>query len=384
MNNVREEFFEINFIKQNKILFLILLFSLLLNGCSEKPTNEKRQAVDSTKPSTQVIEQKVVTEPGSAAQEQGRNSNIVNPINKRSSARVTDSDTLDQFIKKIQPKDEHLQKILKADLDLDGKMEYVLAFGLEKEENDNIFVVREDAGYHIIGKLEDPVMVAHLNTDIKIMELDQDQTEQKFIVVYSTSEVNEAEGFSIFALDHNQINNLNYNYPEATGQGSRKLEDINKDGVFEDVSYYHFQDTQQHTIMTYQKFDNTGPEKTKVLYENETKKFAYPMVPKDIIQNYLEDHYLMNRFLIHLPEMEEFTALSASPKNNFEDIIDFSAMDYTGLDLNIKEIANKANQRVFLVKSSSEEEESNQGLLFTLEKQSGKWKIMSIEMNDKL
>lgn len=92
----------------------------------------------------------------------------------------------------------------------------------------------------------------------------------------------------------------------------------------------------------------------------------------------------MNRFLIHLPEMAEFTALSENPKNNFfEDIIDFSTMDYTGLDLNIKEIASKADQRAFLVKSNSEEEESNQGLVFTLEKQSGKWRIMSIELNDK-
>ncbi|ALA44947.1 hypothetical protein ABE82_24155 [Paenibacillus peoriae] len=371
-----------NFIKQNTILFLILLFSLLLNGCSVKSTNEKQQAVDPTKPTTQVIGPKVVTEPESAAHEQDQNSNNVHSINKRNGNYVADSNTLDQFVKKIQPQNEYLQKILKADLDLDGKVEYVLAFGLEKGVIDNVFVVREDAGYHIIGKLEDPIVVAHLNTDMKIMKLGQ--TEQKFIVVYSTSEVNEAEGFSIFALDHNRINNLNYNYPEATGQGSRKLEDINKDGVFEDVSYYRFQDTQQHTIITYHKFDSTGPEKTKVLYENKNKKFVYPTIPKDIIQNYLEDHYLMNRFLIHLPEMAEFTALSASPKNHFEDIIDFSAMDYTGLDLNVKEIAYEANQREFLVKSSSEEDESNQGLLFTLEKQSGKWKIMSIEMNDKL
>ncbi|WP_238354014.1 hypothetical protein [Paenibacillus sp. 23TSA30-6] len=380
MNNVRGEFFEINFIKQNRILFLILLFSLLLNGCSEKHTNEKQQVAEPIKPSTQVIEQKAVTEPEPAAQEQDRNSNIVTPINKRSSARATDSDTLDQFIKKIQPKDEHLQKILKEDLDRDGKPEYVLAFGLEKEEIDSIFVIREDAGYHIIDKLEDPVMVVHLNKDVKIMKLDQ--TEQKFIVVYSTSEVDDAKGLSIFALDDNQINNVNYNYPEATGQGSRKLEDINKDGVFEDVSYYRFQDTQQHTIMTYQKFDRTGPEKSKVLYENKNKKFVYPTIPKDIIQNYLEDHYLMNRFLIHLPEMAEFTALSASPKNNFEDIIDFSAMDYTGLELDIKEIANEGNQKTFLVRSNSEE--TNEGLVFTLEKQSGKWKIMNIEINDKL
>ncbi|NMP11968.1 hypothetical protein HH298_24030 [Paenibacillus polymyxa] len=359
-----------------------MLTSLFLNGCSVEPTNEKQQAVDPTNPSTQVIEQKAVTEPESAAQKQDRNSNVANPINKRNGNYVADSNTLDQFIKKVQPSNEQLQRIFKEDLDLDGKPEYVLAFGLEKGGIDNIFVVREDAGYHIIGKLEDPVMVAHLNTDMKIMKLDQ--TEQKFIVVYSTSEVNEAEGFSIFALNHNQINNLNYSYPEATGQGSRKLEDINKDGVFEDVSYYRFQDTQKHTIITCQKFDSTGPEKTKVLYENKNKKFVYPTDPKDIIQNYLEDHYLRNRFFIHLPEMAEFTALSASPKNNFESIIDFSAMDYTGLDLNVKEIAYEANQRVFLVKSSSEEEESNQGLVFTLEKQSGKWKIMSIEMNDKL
>ncbi|MGO4951036.1 hypothetical protein [Paenibacillus sp. DRB1-1] len=359
-----------------------MLFSLLLNGCSEKSTNEKQQAVDPIKPSTQVVEQKAVTEPEPAAQELDQNSNIVTPINKRSSARATDSDTLDQFINKIQPQGEHIQKILKEDLDRDGKLEYVLVFGLEKEKIDDIFVVREDAGYHIIDKLKDPVMVVHLNKDVKIMKLDQ--TEQKFIVVYSTSEVNEAEGFSIFALEHNQINNLNYSYPEATGQGIRKLEDINKDSVFEDVSYYRFQDTQQHTIMTYQKFDRTGPERSEVLYGNKDKKFVYPTIPKDIIQNYLEDHYLMNRFLIHLPEMAEFTALSENPKNNFfEDIIDFSTMDYTRLDLNIKEIAIKADQRAFLVKSNSEEGESNQGLVFTLEKQSGKWRIMSIESNDK-
>ncbi|WP_238807936.1 hypothetical protein [Paenibacillus sp. EKM212P] len=193
-----------NFIKQNRILFLIVLIGLLLNGCLGKQTNEKQQAVEPIKPSTQVIEQTSVLEPESANQD--RNNNIVTPINKRNSAHATDSNTLNQFIKKIQPTDEKLQKILKEDLDHDGRLEYVLAFGLEKGVIDNVFVVREDAGYHIIGKLEDPLIVAHLNTDMKIMKLDQ--TEQKFIVVYSTSEVDEAEGFSIFTLDHNRISNL--------------------------------------------------------------------------------------------------------------------------------------------------------------------------------
>lgn len=353
---------------------------MLLNGCVEKQTNEKQHTIEPMKPDTKVIEHKAVTELESANQD--RNRNIDNPINKRNSAHATDSNALDQFIKKIQPQGEHLQKILKEDLDRDGKPEYVLAFGLEKEDIDNIFVIREDAGYHIIGKLKDPVIVVHLNTDVKIMKLDQ--TDKKFIVVYSTSEVDEAEGFSIFSLDHNRINNLNYNYPEATGQGIRKLEDINKDGVFEDVSYYRFQDTQQHTIMTYQKFDKTGQEKSKVLYENKNKKFVYPLIPKDIILNYLEDHYLKNRFFIPLPEMEELTALPENPKYDFENIIDFSAMDYTGLDLDIKEIAYEGNQQTFLVRSNSNEEETNKRLVFTLEKQSGKWKIISIELKDKL
>ncbi|WP_246772713.1 hypothetical protein [Paenibacillus polymyxa] len=123
-----------NFIKQNTILLLIMLIALLLNGCSEKSTNEKQQAVAPTKPSTQVIGPKAVTEPESAAQEQDRNSNNVNSINKRNGNYVADSNTLDQFIKKIQPQNEQLQKIIKEDLDHDGKPEYVLAFGLEKEE----------------------------------------------------------------------------------------------------------------------------------------------------------------------------------------------------------------------------------------------------------
>ncbi|QYK64570.1 hypothetical protein [Paenibacillus sp. S25] len=345
-----------------KKLFVLVLVVLIFSGCGLKKEVEEKGTVSKSAIST------------ASSHELTYDS---------SKAIVQESNKLDLFIKKIQPANMKLQKLIKQDIDKEGTLEFVIAFGKKSDHLESIYVVRnKDDHLKIIGKLDDPIVTEHINKDVKVMHLDQ--TKRDFIVVYSTSEVDEAEGFSIFTLDHNRISNLNYNYPEATGQGIRKLKDINKDSVFEDVSYYRFQDTQQHTIMTYQKFDRTGPERSEVLYGNKDKKFVYPTVPKDIIQNYLEDHYLMNRFLIHLPEMAEFTALSENPKNNFfEDIIDFSTMDYTGLDLNIKEIANKADQRAFLVKSNSEEEESNQGLVFTLEKQSGKWRIMSIELNDK-
>ncbi|MGQ3477066.1 hypothetical protein [Paenibacillus sp. TY11] len=345
-----------------KKLFVLVLVVLIFSGCGLKKEVEVKGTVSKSAIST------------ASSHELTYDS---------SKAIVQESNKLDLFIKKIQPANMKLQKLIKQDIDKEGTLEFVIAFGKKSDHLESIYVVRnKDDHLKIIGKLDDPIVTEHINKDVKVMHLDQ--TKRDFIVVYSTSEVDEAEGFSIFTLDHNRISNLNYNYPEATGQGIRKLEDINKDSVFEDVSYYRFQDTQQHTIMTYQKFDRTGPERSEVLYGNKDKKFVYPTVPKDIIQNYLEDHYLMNRFLIHLPEMAKFTALSVNPKYDFEDSIDFSAMDYTGLDLDIKEIAYEGNQQTFLVRSNSNEEKTDKGLVFALEKQSGRWKIMSIEVNDKL
>lgn len=381
---MKREFFEMNFIKKNRILFLIVLIGLLLNGCLGKQTNEKQQAVEPIKPSTQVIEQTAVSEPESTNQD--RNSNIVTPINKRNSAHATDSNTLDQFIKKIQPQDEHLQKILKEDLDRDGKPEYVLAFGLEKEEIDNIFVIREDVGYHIIGKLEDPVIVVHLNTDVKIMKLDQ--TDKKFIVVYSIGDGGAySEGFSIYALENNHIKSINSDFPNATGQGIRTLKDANHDGVFESVDYYEFSDTQEHTVVVYQKYDGTGPRKMELLYKNKSKKFVYPTDSKAVIQNYLEVDYLMKWFDLPFPEMDQITDPAVRQTYDFEGVIDFSGLEYlaySGLDLSFDEISSDDNRKVYLVKDNSLEEKAKKEITFTLEKQLGKWRIMGIELKDKL
>ncbi|KJD47554.1 hypothetical protein [Paenibacillus terrae] len=350
----------------NKKLFVLVLVILIFSGCGvNKEVEVKSIAPKSATPT------------------------IVSPeITKDSSkATVQDSDTLDQFIKKIQPKDEHLQKIIKEDLDRDGKLEYVLAFGLEKEEIYNIFVVREDAGYHIIDKLEDPVIVVHLNTDVKIMKLDQ--TDQKFIVVYSIGDGGAySEGFSIYALENNHIKSINSDFPNATGQGIRTLKDTDHDGVFESVDYYEFSDTQGHTVVVYQKYDGTGPEKKEILYKNKSKKFVYPSDPKAVILNYLEVDYLMKWFDLPFPEMAQLTDPAARQTYDFEDAIDFSGLaylSYWGLDLSYEEISGDENRKVYLVKGNSEEERvrAKKEITFTLEKQSGKWRIMSIELNDK-
>jgi hypothetical protein len=264
-------------------------------------------------------------------------------------------------------------------------VEYVLAFGLEKGVIDNIFVVREDDGYHIIEKLEDPVIVVHLNTDVKIMKLDQ--TDQKFIVVYSIGDGGAySEGFSIYTLKNNHIKSINSDFPNATGQGIRTLKDTDHDGVFESVDYYEFSDTQEHTIVVYQKYDGTGPEKKEVLYKNKSTQFVYPSDPKAVILNYLEVDYLMKWFDLPFPEMDQLTDPAARQTYDFEDAIDLSGLAYLSypvLELSINEVSSDDNRKIFLVKDDSLEERAKKEITFTLEKQSDKWKIMGIEMNDK-
>jgi hypothetical protein len=212
-----------------------------------------------------------------------------------------------------------------------------------------------------------------------------DQTFRKFIVVYSYGDMYGAEGFVIYELQHNQIEIINSDYPGATGRGLRNLEDINEDGIFETVSYYFFQDTQKHYVMLYQKYDGTGPEQSEFLYQEEPKKFIYPADPKAVIQNYLEDIYLMNTFEFHIQEVDLFTDTVVSQTydfEHFEHVFDFSSMDYGGLELNISEVANQGQQKTFLVQDGSdmaEDDEEKKELTFILEKKSGKWKIEDIK-----
>ncbi|MEK3949901.1 hypothetical protein [Paenibacillus sp. FSL H7-0703] len=105
----------------NKKLFVLVLVILILSGCGVNKEAEVKSIAP--KSSTPTVDSPDITE--------GSSEVTVDDTGKNT---VQDSDTLDQFIKKIQPKDEHLQKIIKEDLDRDGKPEYVLAFGLEKEE----------------------------------------------------------------------------------------------------------------------------------------------------------------------------------------------------------------------------------------------------------
>ncbi|OAB41692.1 hypothetical protein [Paenibacillus glacialis] len=297
---------------------------------------------------------------------------------------LDEANKLNQFIEQTRPPDMDQHKVIKEDVDGDGNAEYIIAFGDKPDEFQQINVIGNKEGeFSTIGKLKDPIVTAHINTDMKIMSLDQ--TSRKFIVVYAYGEMYGAEGFVIYELQHNQIEVINYNYPDATGSGTRKLEDINEDGIFETVSYYYFRDTQKHTVMFYQKYDGTGPEQSELLYLEDPKEFIYPADPTAVIQNYLEDMYLMNRFEFHIQEVDLFTDTVVSQTydfEHFEDVFNFSSMDYGGLELNISEVANQGQQKTFLVQDGSdmtEDDDVKKELTFILEKKSGKWKIENIK-----
>ncbi|WP_052675843.1 hypothetical protein [Paenibacillus sp. IHBB 10380] len=283
-------------------------------------------------------------------------------VNSGQTAKEVSQDALDeanklkQFIEQTRPPDMKQQKVIKEDVDGDGNAEYIIAFGDKPDEFQQINVIGNKGGeFSTIGELKDPIVTAHINTEMKIMSLDQ--TLRKFIVVYSYGEMYGAEGFVIYELQHNQIEIINYDYPGATGRGIRELEDINEDGIFETVSYYDVQDTQKHRVMLYQKYDGTGPEQSELLYQEDPKEFIYPSDPKAVIQNYLEDIHLMKRFEFHIQEVDLFTdsvVTVVSKTYDIEDMFNFSLMDYGGLELNISEVANQGQQKTFLVQDGSE------------------------------
>lgn len=123
------------------------------------------------------------------------------------------------------------------------------------------------------------------------------------------------------------------------------------------------------------------------MYKNKSKQFVYPSDPKAVILNYLEVDYLMKWFDLPFPEMDQLTDPAARQTYDFEDAIDLSGLAYLSypvLELSINEVSSDDNRKIFLVKYDSLEERAKKEITFTLEKQSDKWKIISIEINDKL
>ncbi|WP_239617464.1 hypothetical protein [Cohnella mopanensis] len=280
-----------------------------------------------------------------------------------------DLSNVNNIIKSVQPEGLEVKKIIEDDLNHDGKKQSIVVFG----EYERIFVVDEN---RVFGELMDPVGVVHDNIDVRIQKLDQSDT--PFIVVYSeqASFGGYGEGFSIFRLNGDQIEAVNYNFPESTGNGSRKLEDYDNDGVFDSVTYEYVNDFQHHLLVYYQRYDGLGEGKTDLKYPNEQQTLVYPTEPKDLIRNFIEDFHNKEGLV---EEMKQFVDNEAVLDFKVEDYIDLSLMNYGGLDLQIVESSALEPNKTFVVKAESQD---NSELKFTLSKISDRWKISNIALKD--
>ncbi|BBI30778.1 hypothetical protein [Cohnella abietis] len=274
--------------------------------------------------------------------------------------------TLETIIESIQPDGLKVTKIVEDNLNNDGNKQSIVVFG----DFARIFVVSES---QVIGELKDSIGVAHDNIDVRIQKLDQ--TDKKFIVLYSEQNGMDGygEGFSIFQLNGDQIEEVNYNFPETTGSGTRKLEDYDNDGIYDSVTYVDVNDTQSHQLIFYQRYDALGEEKVDLQYTNEEKKFIYPAEPEKVIKNFIEDfHY--KEWLEE--ELKQFVDNEGLIHFNTEDYINLSSMDYGGLDIRIHELSVPEPNKIFLVKDESMDSSE---LTFTLRKISNQWIISKIE-----
>lgn len=339
--------------RKKSLLILPLFIVLIVSGCFQ--TNNSKLESNS---------ESIV--PNNTASTENEN-NTAKP--KQTDVKLPEKEQLDEFVKKIQPEGLKLNKIIHDDIDQDGKQEYIITFG----ELERIFIARFDGEFHTLGELKDSISVVHHYTDVAIMNL---EPAKKFIVLYSAGGYFEqGSGYTIFQLNGSTIEEINSNFPGATGRGARELKDYDSDGIFDSVSYYSLNDVQKHLFISYSKYDNSGSEKIDIKYSNGYERFVYPEKPQDVIQNFIEDFYYKEWLT---EELKQFVEDESLINFNMDNYVSFSGMDAYRLDLDIKQISEDKSVKTFAVQSNNEKPEKPK-IIFTLSKISSKWKIEKIE-----
>jgi len=279
----------------------------------------------------------------------------------------------EEELSKIRSADK-LNSVAKGDLDGDKQIEYIVSRENPYDDYLLLYVVQWNGQRFVNrGKLWDPIgAIVHDLDDVEIVKLDK--TGQKYIAVYMHVGMS-GYGFRLYRWSNGHIEHLLTNAPTATGKGARYLEDIDRDGIADNVSAYSYFDTQMHTIYSYHRFDQPAAVKYKIVYENEKKKFIYPNTPEDVIANYIEDCYWSD---VLRGEMKKLIVSEEVLKFKVEDYIYLGMMEYGGLELEFTTISNKNGVRIIECRDGYSSDSDSKPLLFTMVKQNGVWKIKGI------
>lgn len=301
-----------------------------------------------------------------------RNNRVITEVKVNGSISFFDQ-TFEKRLSAIRSVDQ-LKSIVQDDLDGDNQTEYIVAQDNLYTSDILLYLVQWDGKKFVNrGRLQDQIpSIIHGFDHAEIVRLDR--TNKKYIAVYMEVGFS-GNGFSLFQWKSGRVEHLLTNAPTATGNGSRYLKDIDKDGITDSVSEFNYSDTQHHIIYAYHPFNQPKAVKYKVVYGNEQGKFVYPNTPTGVITNFIEDSSWSE---VLRSEMKKLIVSDDVLKFNVGDHVDLDLVEYNGLELSFRTISNKNDVQVIECRDDFGEGEKLP-FQFTMVKQNGLWKIKQIK-----
>ncbi|RKP53061.1 hypothetical protein D7Z26_15105 [Cohnella endophytica] len=275
------------------------------------------------------------------------------------------ADPIDLYLNEANIDKVQLNMQAKGDLDGDGIDEEIILF------RDHYYVIKQNKNKYVnLGMLEDPLEgIEHTNTAVTVQSLDK--TTAKYVIVYAENS-GYAKGFTIYQLHKGKVEVLLNNYPDATNEGERLLEDIDNDGVFDSVSVFNYGDYQMHVVTEYSPFNLSNVQATRVEYDNEEGRFVYPGKPEEVVLNLIED---MNDRAAFYDEIKQLATTKQAQQYAVEVKFYTRSPYFTASSLLFELFKDENLRKVVRVEGSSSDEGE---LFFTLKRTGERWTVTEI------
>lgn len=316
------------------IFIPLILFALLLTGCSsDKPNNSNQNEIFTPGPN--------------------ESTNIPQAQTGAGYKKYTDFLGINRDVKEF----------IKEDIDLDGKTEIVIA--CEADYGLKVFVLREDSSGELqkIGELGEGV---YGTSGVEIVEMQNKK--QKYILESLTNGA-ALSGFALYEIDGDEIVQIEYS-ASATGAGEDHLIDTNKDGFYDGyVQNRYSYDVFNFHVSSFYKWNSQG----FVFDSAQIKLDNYPDNPRDVVSQFLKLN-MLNSYETKIDGISQrLSELNISNKeitfkgkglDNWAEALQIDNIDF---DVDVKGSTAKVSVTL-----------GSETMTFTLIKKSDKWQITDI------
>lgn len=323
----------------------IILAGLILFGCSADTTQNK--AIQTANPA--IEEKQTASEEAKDITSSAGNAGATKTANKVKPEYQKYADFLGV--------DDEEASFIREDIDLDGKQEIVISFGIDFVD---AFVLREDdAKLTLIGKIGGD---GYNTYEVELVRLQG--LKQKYIMTKLTNGAN-LYGFALYKIFNNGLEQIAYS-ASATGSGDDYLVDAEKDGKFDG----YVQERRSYDVMHFPTTRIYKLEGEKFVLESSHMELGdYPETSEKVVEQYLE------LSIVHEEKSQEydsrFKELSVSDKDL---AIDGDESWYLAITTKTVDLTSAGSETNVKVTAANEED----NIVFSLVLKNNKWQIADI------